>query len=156
MQDRPGKKPATLYDTDFFAWTQEQVRVLRDRRFDDLDLEHLIEEVEGVGAFEKREIRSRLTILLSHLLKWTYQPHFRSASWTSTIAEQRDALADLVETSPSLQGYLLTAVAKSYSAARNQASRETGMTPAVFPKKLPFAARDVLDPEFVPAEPPGT
>ena len=88
VQDRrPDNKPNDLYATDFYAWTQEQAQLLRDGRFADLDLENLAEEVRSVGVSDKRQIESRLEVLMAHLLKWTYQPGARSQSWTRTIAE---------------------------------------------------------------------
>jgi hypothetical protein len=73
-------RPNSLYESDFFTWTQEQARLLRERRFDDLDLDNLVDEVESVGSSEKREIRSRLVILIGHLLKWKFQPGGRGSS----------------------------------------------------------------------------
>ena len=96
--------PNDLYESDFFEWTQVQARVLRERRWDDLDLENLIDEVESVGSSEKREIRNRLKILLAHLLKWKFQPRFRGPSWRRTIREQREQLAEIIGASPSLGG----------------------------------------------------
>src|SRR5215831_119250 len=87
----------SLYESDFFSWTQEQARLLRERRFDELDLENLVDEVQSIGSSEKREIRERLKTLLTHLLKWKFQPGFRGNSWHSTIFEQRWTIADILE-----------------------------------------------------------
>ena len=78
-------RPNSLYESDFYTWTQEQARLLRERRFDELDLENLVDEVESVGSSEKREIRSRLVVLIGHLLKWKFQPGGRGSSWSDTI-----------------------------------------------------------------------
>src|SRR3982750_3295215 len=100
------KPPANdLYESDFYAWTQEQARLLRERRWNDLDLENLVDEVESVGRSDKRQIESRLEILIAHLLKWKYQPGGRGNSWSSTIFEQRNRIAGLVEDSPSLREF---------------------------------------------------
>src|ERR1700682_4982184 len=108
MADTEIKAPSnTLYETDFYAWTQEQAQLLRERRWSDLDLDNLVDEVESVGSSEKREIRSRLKVLLTHLLKWKFQPGLRGNSWRRTIHEQRENIADIVESSPSLRSYLL-------------------------------------------------
>jgi hypothetical protein len=78
-----------LYDTDFFRWTKEQAQLLRRRaetaNNDDLDYRNLAEEIESVGASQKREVRSRLALILQHLLKWHYQPDLRSRSWEATL-----------------------------------------------------------------------
>ena len=94
-----------LYETDFDVWTQEQAQLLRERRFDDLDLDNLVDEVQSVGSSEKREIRNRLVVLLGHLLKWKFQPGGRGSSWIQTIFEQRQLITDIITGSPSLRKY---------------------------------------------------
>lgn len=69
------------YQNDILAWSQEQARLIRSRRFDLLDLEHIAEEIEDVGKSEQRELANRFAVLLAHLLKWRYQPERRGASW---------------------------------------------------------------------------
>ena len=83
-----------LHEQDFYAWTQEQAALLKFGRLAELDVQHLIEELENMGASEKRELISRLEILLIHLLKWQYQPALQSRSWLLTIEEQRLQLED--------------------------------------------------------------
>src|SRR3984893_3776464 len=90
-----------LYETDFYVWTQEQAQLLRERRFDDLDLDNLVDEVQSVGSSEKRESRNRLKVLLTHLLKWKVQAGRRGDSWSNTIWEQRQNIAAIITSSPS-------------------------------------------------------
>jgi hypothetical protein len=133
--------PNDLYDTDFFEWTQEQARLLRERRWNDLDLENLIDEVESVGASEKREIRNRLKVLLAHLLKWKFRPRFRGPSWRRTIREQREQLAAIVEASPSLADYRRVMIGSAYTGATLDAANETGMAIGLFPDECPLHGR---------------
>ena len=66
-----GMRPtATRYDKDVLVWSQEQARLLRAGRFDELDIEHVADEIEDVGKSEKRELANRMAVLLAHLLKW--------------------------------------------------------------------------------------
>jgi len=74
-----------LYDTDFYAWIQDQAATLRAGNLAGLDVNNLIEEIESMGRSEKRELRSRLVVLIVHLLKWAYQPLRRGNSWQTTI-----------------------------------------------------------------------
>jgi hypothetical protein len=83
------------YEADFSAWAGEQSRALAERRFNDLDLEHLVEEVEELGGSYRDQLESRIIILLMHLLKWEYQPDQRSKSWRNSIREQRRKIAKL-------------------------------------------------------------
>jgi hypothetical protein len=141
-----------LYETDFYAWTREQARLLRERRWADLDLENLVDEVASVGGSEKREIRSRMEVLLAHLLKWKYQPGRRGPSWRKTIREQRRQLAAIVEDSPSLESYLKDQALKSYGGATLVASDDTGIAVGLFPEECPFTPEQVLDLEFLPED----
>jgi hypothetical protein len=141
-----------LYKADFYAWTQQQAQVLRERRWADLDLENLADEVASVGGTEKREIRNRMIVLLCHLLKWKYQPGHRGPSWRRTIREQRRQLADIVETSPSLAEYVKQQVLQRYSAATVDAADETGIAIGLFPEESPFTAGEVLDFDFYPED----
>lgn len=79
-----------LYETDFYAWTLEQAKLLKQGKLNQLDILNLIEEIESLGKREKQELRNRLGILIGHLLKWEYQSDKRSNSWKATIREQRD------------------------------------------------------------------
>src|SRR5258708_26158079 len=97
------RRNAAAYDEDFYAWTQEQARLLRTGQFSQIDVENVAEELESMGRSDKRELDSRLEGLLMHLLKWQIQPNFRSPSWQRTIREQRRRIEKLFRESPSLR-----------------------------------------------------
>ncbi|NJP11573.1 MAG: DUF29 domain-containing protein [Leptolyngbyaceae cyanobacterium RU_5_1] len=141
---------ATLYDADFAKWIDKTVQLLKERQFAELDLENLIEEVESLVRSDKREIRSRLIKLLSHLLKYAYQPENRSTSWISTIVEQRRQIILILEDSPSLRNYLSENYAGCYVKAMKEAADETGLAIATFPEQCPFAEADVLTESWLP------
>ena len=92
-----------LYEQDFYAWANEQAALLRSGRVSDADLEHIAEEIESMGRSEKRELISRLKLLLAHLLKWQFQPTLRGNSWRLTIEEQRRDVAEHLADNPSLK-----------------------------------------------------
>src|SRR5690348_30226 len=94
---------SAAYDDDFYAWTQDQARLLRSGELSQLDVENLAEELESMGRSDRRELDSRLEVLLVHLLKWQVQTEFRSRSWSGTIREQRSRVEDLLNESPSLR-----------------------------------------------------
>jgi hypothetical protein len=142
-----------LYVTDFFEWTQEQARLLRERRFEDLDLENLIDEVESVGGSDKREIESRLVVLIAHLLKWKYRPGARSPCWSGTIREQRRRIGYVLRDSPSLRSHPSLVFSDQYLGARLAAAAETGIDYTLFPEQCPFTADEVLDDDFWPKQP---
>lgn len=154
MQKTATKPPPNdLYETDFYAWTQEQARLLQQRRWNELDLDNLVDEVQSVGGSEKREIRNRLTNLLAHLLKWKFQPGRRGSSWKRSIRDQRSELDDIIETSPSLRRYLQEQVTRRYLGATLEAAEETGLAIGLFPEECPFTVEQVFDPDFFPEDP---
>lgn len=95
-----------LYETDFYAWTQEQVSLLKTQQWNRLDTVNLIEEIEALSRKERQELRNRLGVLLGHLLKWQFQSNKRTNSWLGTIREQRVQIKLLLADSPSLRPYL--------------------------------------------------
>lgn len=141
---------ATLYDTDFYAWTQRQAALLRAEEFSEVDWNNLIEEIETLGRSDKRELDSRLEVLLMHLLKWRYQTGKRGKSWRITIDEQRRRLEKLLKESPSLHAQLATFVAEAYPGAIRAATVETGLPADTFPLECPWTPAQVLDEDFWP------
>ncbi len=143
-----------LHGQDFYAWTQQQAQLLKSRQFFKLDVEHLIEELESMSATERRELISRLEILLMHLLKWQFQPAFQGRSWVLTIKEQRLRLDDHLDENPSLKNseILQTALEKAYRRALVAAEKETGLASKTFPKSCPYSFEQMMDMEFYPDE----
>lgn len=80
---------ATAYDRDIVAWANEQAQLLRARQWPLLDADRIAEEIEDVGRSEKRALASRLEVLLSHLLKWRFQPRLGGPSWRNNQGAAR-------------------------------------------------------------------
>jgi hypothetical protein len=139
-----------LYDHDFFAWANEQAQLLRAGKFADADIAHIAEEIESMGKAEKRELVSRLTVLLLHLLKWRYQPSHRGASWEASIRNQRLDLDDHLMDNPSLRSRVDAALASAYRRARNSAAAETGLAQRDFPNACPWSVEQIFDEAFWP------
>ncbi|NEX23541.1 DUF29 domain-containing protein [Thiorhodococcus mannitoliphagus] len=129
----------TPYEQDYHAWAQETAHLIRQRRFLEIDIEHLAEEIEDIGASREREIESRLGVLLAHLLEWRYQPERRGASWEATIKEQRQRIVRLLRKNPSLTAKLEEIIQDAYSDARLIARRETGLPEETVPPDNPDA-----------------
>jgi hypothetical protein len=139
-----------LYESDFLGWTQEQAELLRLQKWDLVDIENLIEEVETLGRQERKELRNRLGILIGHLLKWQYQAERRGNSWLATIREQRREVTSLLQESPSLKPYLSEALQLAYEAGLDLAVRETNLSYEIFPSICPFRIEQILDAMFLP------
>jgi hypothetical protein len=150
--ETPGALTQNLYDTDFYAWTQEQAKLLRHQQWSQLDLLNLIEEIESLGKQQRAELRNRLKVLIGHLLKWEYQAERRSRSWLMTIRIQRRDTQELLEENPSLKPYLQEALQKIYESGRDLAVGETNLPLKTFPENCPYTLEEILRDGFYPGE----
>lgn len=142
--------PKPLYERDMYRWTRQQAKLLRAGKVSELDLANLAEEIESLGNRDWRELKSRLTLIVMHLLKWQFQPEKRTRSWLATIGTQRREIRDLLEQSPSLRRKAIAMLPDVYAAAVEDACGETGLAPETFPATSPFSPDQVLDRNFVP------
>ncbi|WNZ22642.1 DUF29 domain-containing protein [Leptolyngbya sp. NK1-12] len=140
--------PSNLYETDFYAWTQEQSKLLKAGDFKHLDIVNLVEEIESLGKQQRQELRNRLGILIGHFLKWDYQPEKRSKSWRVTIRIQRREVEALLSDNPSLKSYLPEAIAKGYEAGLDLAVLETPLDYKDLPTDCTYTVDQIFDPEF--------
>jgi predicted nucleic acid-binding Zn-ribbon protein len=135
----------TLYDQDFYAWTQRQIELLQTQQWEQVDIENLIEELDSLGKQQRQELRNRLGVLLGHLLKWRYQPEARSKSWRATIREQRERIQEHLAENPSLKPYLPEAIRKSYRYGLNLVDKETPLDPDQLPQSCPFTETEIFE-----------
>jgi len=143
-------RKAVDYEEDFFAWTIEQARLLRAGNLSAIDAANIAEEIESMGRRDRRELGSRLLVLVMHLLKWSKQPGLRSRSWSATIREQRRQIEQILDESPSLRPFINQALVEVYDGARESAIAETGLGDANFPAVCPFALDEILSRSFLP------
>lgn len=143
-------QPQPLYRDDFYAWTQDQARLLQLQRWAELDIPNLVEEIESLGRQQRQELRNRLGILLGHLLKWQFQTERRSKSWVATLREQRREILILLQESPSLKPYLSEAIAQGYQAGLDLAVRETPLTYEDLPVSCSYTTEQILSSEYFP------
>lgn len=143
----------SLYETDFYAWTQQQIKLLKAQAWESLDAQNLIEELEDLGRRSRQELRNCLAVLLGHLLKWQFQPQQRGNSWLATVREQRDQITLLLDENPSLKPYLPEALTIAYKFGLSLAVRETGLPYETFPSECPYTLEEVLDETFLPDSP---
>jgi hypothetical protein len=139
-----------LYEADYLKWIETTVEKLRVRDYSSVDWENLIEEIEDMGRSERKSIKSNLIVVLTHLLKWQFQPDFRSASWKGSIVEHRRRIRDALKDSPSLKPYLQEVFAECYLDAVELASAETELPMETFPGECPYTSAEVLDSNFLP------
>jgi Domain of unknown function DUF29 len=138
------------YDEDLYAWSLQQAALLRARRADGLDWEHLAGEIAAAGGKDRRKLESRLCVILLHLLKWQAQPALRGASWRKTLRTQRREIRKLLKQSPSLRRHVPELMREAYADAVKDAVDETGLPAGHFPSSCPYAPDDVLDEDHLP------
>ncbi len=138
------------YHEDHHAWAKQQAALLHQRRFSEIDAEHIAEELEDVGGSERREVVNRLGVLVAHLAKWYYQPDHRSSTWAGTIKEQRRKIQRLLADNPSLRALVADRLEDAYGDALALVERDTGLDESHFPPTCPFRYEDILDSTFWP------
>ena len=138
------------YLTDFSSWINQTAQLLEERRWHEIDMPNLIEEVKDLGKSERRGITSQLIRLLVHLLKWQYQPQRRSDSWLDSITDARTQIELAIEDSPSLRRYPAEQLEESYQRARRQAAKQTNIEILVFPEVCPYSLELVLAEDWLP------
>jgi hypothetical protein len=129
----------TLYDEDFYAWTLATAELIRKQQWQAIDWEHVLEELKSLGKRDKRELESRLEVLVMHLLKWWAQPERRrrNRSWRSPVLEQRGQIQRLLDDSPSLRPQIPVLLAQRYARARQRTLAEAGLAESAMPETCP-------------------
>ncbi|MCI4624608.1 MAG: DUF29 domain-containing protein [Candidatus Magnetoovum sp. WYHC-5] len=141
-------KEQSLYERDFYQWAIHNAELLRQGRLTEIDIENIAEEIESMGRSEKKELVSRLRVLIMHLLKWQYQPKRRSKSWKLTINTQRIELNKLLKGSPSLKHNIESIVNEAFEDARLLFEDETGIDKNLLPKTCPYTLEQLKEHDF--------
>ncbi|MGB5594157.1 MAG: DUF29 domain-containing protein [Crocosphaera sp.] len=152
MKIQPKQGINKLYEEDFIFWIDETIKQLEKREIENLDWEHLIEEIEALGREQKNKVESYLKQLLKHLLLYQYwqsERDFCGNGWKEEIRNFRDEL-ELRLQSKTLYNYLLGRFETIYNKARKMAIDKTGLSPETFPQACPYSFEQVLDPNFLP------
>ena len=144
---------SSLYEQDFYLWIQKTVELLQQGKLEQLDIENLIEEIDSMGKSQRKELKTRLTVLIEHLLKlqyWTTEKEYNARGWLNTIVEQRRQITYVLADSPSLKSVLKDIFLDCYQDARSDTLRKYQLPETLFPKESPFSLLEVLDPDFIP------
>jgi hypothetical protein len=143
---------AALYEDDFYLWVGRQAELLRKGRFRDLDLAHLIEEVEDLGANLRSAVTSRTREISLHLLKLQYSPAVEPrGGWRESVGKQRDDLE--LEITPSLRRHLAAELETIYQKARRRAVADLAqdrVKPDQLPTTCPYTFDQIIDPIWRP------
>lgn len=138
------------HDEDVYGWAIHTAQLLRDKKMDELDFDNIIEEIEALGRSEKHELLNRFSLIMSHLLKWQYQPTMRGHSWVYSIKEQRKQSKIHLKDNPSLKSKLDEVLGDAYDLAISKAAKETALEETAFPQKCPYTFDEIMNDEFYP------
>lgn len=138
------------YEQDFYGWALSNVNLLKQGKYQEADMEHIIEELEEMGISNENQLINRFSILIAHLLKWQFQPDFRGRSWSGTIKEQRNKIQRLLRKNPSLKSKIAEAVEEGFSDSRNVIEKETPIDLKLLPKECPYTFEQIINDEFYP------
>ncbi|MBZ8181269.1 DUF29 domain-containing protein [Oscillatoria salina] len=141
-----------LYEIDYLKWIETTLEKLRNQDYSAIDWDNLIDEIEDMGKRERRSLKSNLIVVLTHFLKWQYQPELRSSSWKGSIVEHRRRIRESLQDSPSLKAYLETVFSQCYADAIAQATAETELPKETFPEVSPYTLMQVFDANFLPGK----
>ena len=140
-----------LYEKDYYPWIDKTIFLLENHQFSELDLENLIEEIKSISISQQKALKSNLSVILWHLLKYLQEPEKQTRSWALNLFEHRERIEEDLENSPSLKSFLTEEnFKKCYNKARKKAAIETGINLEKFPNDCPFTLAEALDFEFIP------
>jgi hypothetical protein len=134
---------AALYAEDETAWLEAMAALVRRRDLAGLDLDNLGEYLTDMARRDRREVKSRLVVLMAHLLKWEFQKDKRSRSWRTTVLHQRQELADLAGRGV-LRTHAEAVLPEAYENAVELAASETGLPRASFPADCPYTIEQLF------------
>lgn len=138
------------YKEDLYGWATANALLLRNGRFREADMEHIIQEIETLGRSSRRELVSRLGVLIAHLMKWEYQKDMRKAGWQGTIERQRIEISDVLDENPSLKPEVDKEMPKAYRYAMAILKEETPLDIKSLPRECPYTSKQCMDDSFYP------
>ena len=138
------------YDEDFCGWVSNTAVLLKAGKYEEVEMDKVIEEIEALGRSERNQLESRLEQLLFHLLKWQFQPDFRSRSWSASIDEQRIKIKRVLQQNPGLTSELLLFIEDAYKGSFLLIKKETPIDLAILPKECPYTWEQIINDDFYP------
>lgn len=149
-KEKPLFDPAVDYEDDVYLWAFQQADLLRLGRFGEADIPNIVEELESMGKRDRFKLEAAYRLIISHLLKWQFQPERRSRSWRVTITRERINARRFEKSSPSLKADAWEIVQDIYADAVSEAVADTELPRTTFPASCPFSLQQLRDDEFYP------
>ncbi|GIX42346.1 MAG: hypothetical protein KatS3mg129_2079 [Leptospiraceae bacterium] len=134
-----------LYEEDFYLWIKTQIELLKEKRWELIDIENLIEELESMGRSEIRSLASYIGILFAHLYKWDQFPEKRTRSWMNSILYSRKDILKLLKKQPSLKSKLNEAIEDGWDEAKKIIVKDTDIDYRTLPDNSPYTFEDAMN-----------
>ncbi|MFN4843736.1 MAG: DUF29 domain-containing protein [Dolichospermum sp.] len=150
---QPPQANYEIYEQDYTEWLDITLNQLQNRDLENVDWEHLIEEITALGNEQRRKVESYLLRLLIHLLLynyWSSEKDWSGRGWEKEIDNFRLEL-DLLLESKVLYNHCVKILDKIYIKARNNAIRRSELSPEIFPENCPYSLTEILNPEWLPS-----
>ena len=138
------------HDEDFYGWAMANATLLKQRKYQEADMDMIIEELEEMGGSNENQLINRLGVLIAHLLKWQFQSELRGRSWEGTIEEQRHKIKRLVKKNPSLKTKIPEAVEEAFSDSKSIIKKDTPLDLKLLPAECPYTFDQITDDDFYP------
>jgi hypothetical protein len=138
------------HEKDVYGWAIHTAQLLRDKKMSEVDFDGIVEELEELGISNEHALISRLALVISHLLKWQFQPNMRGHSWKYTIEIQREDAKVHLRKNPGLKGKITEILEDAYRSAILKAAKDTGLTKKDFPAECPYTFEQIMSDEFYP------
>lgn len=149
-KEKPLFDPAVDYEDDLTLWAFQQADLLRLGRFAEADIPNIVEELESMGKRDRFKLEAAYRLIISHLLKWQFQPERRSRSWRVTITRERIHARRFERSSPSLKADAENIVQDVYADAVSEAVADTELPRRTFPALCPYSLQQLQNEEFFP------
>jgi hypothetical protein len=137
-----------LYEEDYYLWIQTQIELLKERNWELVDIDNLVEELESMGRSEIRSLSSYLGVLFAHLYKWDYFPNNRTRSWLNSIYYSREEILYLLKEQPSLKSKLNDVINKGWLEAKKIIAKDTDIDYRTLPESCPYSYDDAMKREL--------
>ncbi|WP_297889817.1 DUF29 domain-containing protein [Sulfurihydrogenibium sp.] len=134
-----------LYEKDYYGWILENINLLKEKDFENLDVENLIEELEGMSKSVERELISYLSRLMVHIYKWENFPNLRSKSWRNSIIFSQEKIYQILKKNPSLKHKIDACLLEGWQDARFWIGNETDKDIEDLPKENPYTLDYIMN-----------
>jgi hypothetical protein len=139
-----------LYEIDDHLWLEEMIKLLKENRLNELDIENLIEELESLSRNDKNRVKSFLELIIIHVLLldyWEKEYEYNANHWRDEVYNFRHQLNNLLTTN--LYHHLEENFSKIYQLSLKRVQNKTNFS-LNLPQKCPYSLEQLLEEDWFP------